>query len=147
MLKKICNHCGKLYDYGTQCKCRPRDTIDQETKRKSQKKYDMTKRNPDAVRFYHSDEWKRVRNAAYNRAYGLDEYLYYTMGYTVQADTVHHIEPRNERPDLQYDLKNLIAVSGKTHRLLHMLYHGKDIEDVKKTLREAVGSVRITPHP
>lgn len=139
MLCRICSHCGRRYT-GTQCNCA---TV-RKLNRERQQRYDRNSRDKEAVAFYHSAEWQRVRRAVWARAYGLDEYVYYTEGRAVHADTVHHIEPRNEAPDKQYDMNNLICVSNATHKLIHDLYrHSK--ERTQEKLRQAVGVMRPPP--
>lgn len=41
-------------------------------------------------------------------------------GQRIEADTVHHIFPREIFPELTYEPWNLISVSSKTHNTLHV---------------------------
>lgn len=134
-LLKICNYCGRRYS-GRQCDCR------KHLHKERQQRYDRYSRDKEAAAFYHSDDWRQCRRAVWNRALGLDEYIYFTTGQAVPADTVHHIEPRNEAMDKQYDIDNLIAVSNRTHKLVHDLYRHRKQETQDK-LRQAVGCIRI----
>ena len=47
---------------------------------------------------------------------GLDIYMMYKHNRIVTADTVHHIELSQDRPDLFYSDSNLIPVSSWTQR-------------------------------
>ena len=55
------------------------------------------------------------------RAKGLDEYAL-SQGYLEVGNTVHHIYPLEERPDLKLSLKNLIFVSSRSHNVIHREY-------------------------
>ena len=144
MLMRVCNRCGKRIPVGTQCSCVPPRQRDPEANREAQRKYDRTKRNPEAAAFYASDAWHRTRKAVWARAYGLDEYIYHTTGRAVRADTVHHIEELDDRPDLAYDMGNLVCVSRQTHRMVHIKYRNKkDKASLQKTLRESIGAVKL----
>ena len=144
MITKICNHCGKRVPIGQRCDCpasqRERDA---EANKRAQRRYDRNSRDKEAAAFYHSDDWQAIRKAVWARAYGLDEYIYYTTGQAVPADTVHHIEPRSERPDLQYDLSNLIAVSRATHKRAHEIYRTDGNAALKTQMRASVGCIRV----
>lgn len=145
MLYRICNHCGKRYS-GKYCNCktsREKRFGTKEQIAERQKKYDVFHRDKEASAFYHSDDWKRVRSAVWARALGLDEYIYYTTGEAVTANTVHHIEPRKESPERAYDESNLISVSNKTHKLLHELYNTKKKEETQAELFKAVGCLKL----
>lgn len=68
--------------------------------------------------FYKSAKWKRLRDAVLRR----DGYMCQVSrryGKRVQADTVHHIFPRDEFPEYQYAAWNLIALSGAAHNRMH----------------------------
>lgn len=68
--------------------------------------------------FYWSAKWLRVRDSALrrDRYYDMESKRY---GITRQAEIVHHIFPREEFPEYQYELWNLISLSRKTHNEMH----------------------------
>ena len=68
--------------------------------------------------FYKKPRWKKLRAAVLRR----DGYLCRVSrryGKRVEADTVHHVFPREEFPEFQWEPWNLIAVGGKVHDSLH----------------------------
>ena len=74
--------------------------------------------------FYHSKEWKRVREVALARDGGMCQVCLarYAAGYGVKprrATMVHHIEPRDKRPDLALQLDNLVSLCDECHNREH----------------------------
>lgn len=65
---------------------------------------------------------------------GIDIYTLYKHNKIVAADTVHHIELSQDRPDLFYSDTNLIPVSRTAHAEIHMRYE-KDKTVIQKELR------------
>ena len=74
----------------------------------------MKKTNP----FYKSAKWKKKREAILRRDGHLCK-LSKRYGKTIQADTVHHIYPREQYPEYAFSDWNLISVCNKMHNLLH----------------------------
>ena len=71
-----------------------------------------------AVRLYKTKRWERKRAAVLRR----DEYLCQESkryGKTVQANTVHHIYPVEQYPELAYTDWNLISLSEANHNKMH----------------------------
>ena len=69
--------------------------------------------------WYVSNKWERLRSAALRR----DGYLCriaLRYGRREEAQLVHHIFPREEFPQYQYCLWNLISVSKAAHNRLHV---------------------------
>lgn len=74
--------------------------------------------------FYHSKAWKRVRRLALERDQGMcqDCMDRFRAGYGIKphrADMVHHIIPREERPDLALNLANLRSLCNECHNKRH----------------------------
>lgn len=69
-------------------------------------------------KFYTSVRWKNLRRRVLAKAKYIDQ-MRIREGITEEADTVHHIFPREMYPEYQWETWNLIAISGKTHRQLH----------------------------
>ncbi len=68
--------------------------------------------------FYKSSRWRKKREKILRR----DKYLCrisQRYGKLVQANTVHHIFPRDEYPEYQWEDWNLISVSDVIHNALH----------------------------
>lgn len=68
--------------------------------------------------FYKGRRWEIIRAAALAR----DGYLCQEskrFGKMVSADTVHHAFPRDEFPEYQYALWNLVSLSGAKHDEMH----------------------------
>ena len=68
--------------------------------------------------FYKSQKWMKKRAAILKR----DGYLCVLSkryGKTIQADTVHHIYPRERYPEYAFSDWNLISLSTKMHNALH----------------------------
>lgn len=68
--------------------------------------------------FYGSIRWQNMRRRILAKAKYIDQ-LRIREGIMENADTVHHIFPREYYPEYQWAEWNLIAVSAKTHRALH----------------------------
>ncbi len=142
MLKKICQRCGRMYDAGTQCSCRPKRTymIDakeryQGYQKKAYRNYD--ERNPNRHEKYNSPEWKATRQTVLAYAHGIDEWIWATEHRLVPADTVHHIIPIEDDESLWLDLNNLIAITAETHNYIHKLYRKKK-KQTQQQLKEIV---------
>lgn len=74
--------------------------------------------------FYHHQAWKRVRNEALRRDHGMccDCMDRFAAGYGSKprrATMVHHIIPREERPDLALELSNLRSLCSECHNKHH----------------------------
>ena len=68
--------------------------------------------------FYKTARWLRLRAVILRR----DGYMCQASrryGRRVQADTVHHIFPREIYPEYQYDTWNLISLSAEAHNRMH----------------------------
>lgn len=68
--------------------------------------------------FYKSSRWKRLRESILRRD-GYQCQISRRYGKQVQADTVHHIFPREIFPEYQWEPWNLISLSAKQHDSLH----------------------------
>lgn len=130
MLMRQCFMCGALVEQGKRCPHCAKDY---------QKQYDLRKRNKARNAFYHSAAWKRVSDAVKIRACGLDEFER-SRGRLVAGDTVHHIEPLSERPELGLSMQNLIYVSSATHQRVHAEYDKGEREGaaMKVRLKECI---------
>lgn len=69
-------------------------------------------------RFYNNRKWLMVRQSVLRRD-GYMCQLSKRYGKIVQANTVHHIFPRELFPEYQYELWNLISLSAEKHNELH----------------------------
>lgn len=68
--------------------------------------------------FYLSPRWQRTRKIILVKAKYIDQ-LRIREGVQTEADTVHHIFPREQYPEYQWERWNMIAVSDRTHKHLH----------------------------
>ena len=103
MIYKRCSRCGGRVPAGTTCPCR-KNNIREYAKPTGIKKE------------YHTQRWKNLRQFVLNSYDGLDIYMMYKHNRIVAADTVHHIELSQDRPDLFYSDSNLIPVSRAGHK-------------------------------
>lgn len=69
-------------------------------------------------RFYNNRKWLMIRQSVLRRD-GYICQLSKRYGKMKQANTVHHIFPRDEFPQYQYELWNLISLSAEKHNELH----------------------------
>ena len=68
--------------------------------------------------FYRTKRWERLRAAVLRR----DGYMCQASrryGKRVEATTVHHIFPRDEFPEYQYCLWNLVSLTSARHDEMH----------------------------
>ena len=68
--------------------------------------------------FYHSPKWERIRAKILRRDKYLDQYAK-RFGRMKEAEVVHHIFPRSDFPQYQYETWNLISLSRETHNRMH----------------------------
>ncbi len=69
--------------------------------------------------FYNSKRWKRLSKAILQR----DNYecqMAKAQGRSEEAKTVHHIFPRSEYPEYQWEPWNLISLSLSAHNMMHI---------------------------
>ena len=143
MIKRICNHCGKVYS-GDRCSCKREKRV--------------YARNS----FYDSPAWRSLSRYIRMRDYEQDRLCMYLIkigrpsdicvlqklyDYCIDASGLpryrgdrliaHHIVPREDNYSLQYTIDNLITVGNSVHEYIHQLYaHEK--ESVQKILTAAV---------
>lgn len=121
MIYKRCTRCGDRVPEGTVCPCR----------KKNIRKY----AKPSGIKKeYHTQRWKDLRQYILNQYDGVDIYTLYKYNKIVAADTAHHIELSQDRPDLFYSDTNLIPVSRAAHAEIHTRYE-KDKTAVQEELR------------
>lgn len=140
---KLCK-CGKKIDYNLK-RCLTCEGRMGQQKKEENRYYDKFKRNKEADEYYHSKEWKEVREAVLNKYHGIDLYAYFVEHVYVPANTVHHIVELTEDWDKREDIANLIPLSDKGHKKIHKMY----LRDKKRTqamlyriLKEAEGKWR-----
>lgn len=84
--------------------------------------------------FYKGRRWGKIRAAVLARdGYVCQESKRY--GKMVDADTVHHVFPREEFPEYQYDMWNLVALCSARHDEMHDRVTGRLTEKGKELLR------------
>ncbi|ULO09660.1 HNH endonuclease [Paenibacillus sp. 19GGS1-52] len=123
-LKKQCSKsgCNELCDMG-QKYCEKH--VDAKTvRREGNRYYDMNIRDREAVEFYRSKEWLKVRKVALVRDNYLCVKCLEDMKFS-RYDVVDHMLPREWFPELALRVDNLQC-------LCHMHHNGKTAEDEKK---------------
>lgn len=68
--------------------------------------------------FYRSAQWERMRQRVLRRDGYVCQYMK-RYGRMVQADTVHHVIPREEHPELALCEWNLISLCATAHDRMH----------------------------
>ena len=105
-----CPNCQQLYQ-GKLCKgC-------------ANKKSKERPKNNEALKLYGSATWKKCRRNVLIRYHEMDIWML-GIGIVERCPEthVHHIYERDERPDLIYDIDNLITVSRDSHAEIHEWY-------------------------
>lgn len=100
----------------------------------------MARDNPKTVDpFYKSARWLRLREAVLRRD-GYQCQISRRYGRRVQATTVHHVLPRTEYPEYQWEPWNLISLCAERHDELHDRNTGaltdKGAELLRRTARK-----------
>lgn len=70
------------------------------------------------MNFYNSRQWERKRQRILRRDGYLCQY-FKRYGRMVEANTIHHILPREQFPEYQLADWNLIALSTEAHNKMH----------------------------
>ena len=84
--------------------------------------------------FYKSRRWRLLRKAVLRR----DGYVCQwskRFGKRVEAQTVHHVFPREEFPEYQWEGWNLVSLSGRVHDEMHDRVTGALTEKGRALLR------------
>lgn len=126
-----CSRCGKRIIPGTICECK------KIADRQGYALYDRHQRDRRSDAFYHSAEWKQIRDYVLERDSGIDQYLYHTKGIVEAADTVHHIVPLKESWKRRCDPDNLISLSAQSHNEIEAAYQS-DKHSMQSKLFEIV---------
>ena len=84
--------------------------------------------------FYKSKKWLRLRSAVLRRD-GYMCQLSKRYGKMLEANTVHHIFPRDEYPEYELEAWNLISLTTEMHNKLHDRTTNKLTEDGIKLLK------------
>lgn len=90
-------------------------------------------------RFYHSKKWEKKRAHILKRDAYTDQ-LELRAGKRVPANLVHHIFPREQYPQYQWEDWNLISISRKTHSDLHTITG--NLSSLGEKLKREVGAAR-----
>lgn len=93
--------------------------------------------------FYQSRRWQRLR-AAILRRDGYQDQLEKRRGLNREATIVHHIFPREQYPEYQWETWNLISISAHTHELLHNRVTGQ-LSNAGRALQMEVSQQRSIP--
>lgn len=88
--------------------------------------------------FYKSARWQRLRAAVLRRD-GYQCQVTKRYGRRAEATTVHHVFPREEFPEYQWEPWNLISLAGDVHDEMHDRQSGaltaKGVELLKRVAR------------
>lgn len=138
ILKQCSWHgCTKIVDYDVKyCKYHAHKFDKQEKER--YKEYSARRRRDVEQRkyqqFYSSKEWERIRKDVISDYYGIDILEYYRTGRIVQGERVHHIVELGDEWNSRLDVNNLIYLTEKNHRRVHVEYD-KGIKEKEKMQR------------
>ena len=140
MLMKICPRCGKHITAGSSCSCKTKRV------KEERRRYDKKRRDPRRRELYHSRMWEQVRQTVKARAHGLDEVMW-SQGKIEPGTTAHHIIPVEDRPDLKFDLLNLVWISAHTHKNIHREYRkSRSAKEAAQRRLRAIVDKRWTSH-
>lgn len=91
------------------------------------------------IKTYTEPRWRRLREQVLRRDRYTDQILI-RYGKIKNAEMVHHIFPKDEFPEYQYEPWNLISITKATHNLLHDRATDelteKGVELLKRTAKE-----------
>lgn len=116
-----CSRCGCRIELGNKCSCVNSRHAEQ------RRIVSGDKEN----RFYFTSEWKKVRQAAIDRYFGLDFYSYYTENIIEFGETVHHIIPLKDDWNKRINKKNLIFLTESNHQRIHTIMKRNEAEKQK----------------
>lgn len=74
----------------------------------------------EVIKFYHSNEWRQMRQAVLERDHGIDQWELTERGRLIPGDTVHHIVEVREHWELRNDIDNLETISKSNHNREHI---------------------------
>ena len=102
------------------------------------------KRRTDRTRIdnkiYESKEYRKLRKEVLEDFNYVDVFSFYIEDKGIEADTTHHIIEVLEDRSKANDYNNLIPLSEKCHKLVHVLYRNKKIkykiQDLLRRMRE-----------
>ena len=125
MLMKYCPRCGKLITqmqaYCDTCQAivdEAREQRKAEQRKKYNKKYNHTKRDPKYARFYASKEWKTLRAVKLSQSGYMCEKCK-SNGIIKLAEDVHHIIPVSKDWEKRLDINNLRCLCVQCHNEEH----------------------------
>ena len=105
--KKICSHCGDIYDELKGHKCSKEDSI-RKYKTEQRRLYDEKNETSKLLR---TTRWRKFRKYIINRDNNRCQRCIANYGViTVTNLEVHHIKPRITHPELMYDEDNVVTV-------------------------------------
>ena len=114
---KRCSKCGKRIPSGTTCECIKQ--IRRQQKKERDKDYDQHRRNKTRATFYKTKAWRLTKEDVLTHYMYIDLYAYYHDGKFIPATMVHHIVPISTDYAKRLDRGNLIALSDKSHGIVH----------------------------
>lgn len=129
MLTRKCTICGRIIPQGSICPCQ----------RERTREYNKQYKDQGRREIYDSKRWRMLSKVIATKANNLDE-VELSKGNIVFGRISHHIIPVSERPDLAYQLNNIIFVSDRTHAEIHRAYD-KD-EDSKHKMQADLFRIR-----
>lgn len=108
---KRCDKCRKQLPSGTKCDC----------VKMRHKEYDRYARDKNSDSFYHSKEWKRMKQVVVKKYFSLDIYSYYILGKMEYGEIVHHITPVKEDWNARLAEDNLVFLTSANHNIIHRM--------------------------
>ncbi len=130
---KRCSKCGKRIPSGTTCECIKQ--IRRQQKKERDKDYDQHRRNKTNAAFYKTKAWVLTKEDVLAHYMYIDLYAYYHDGKLIPATMVHHIVPISTDYAKRLDRGNLIALSDKSHGIVHKtMREGREEEMIRLLL-------------
>lgn len=146
MPKKICNFSGcHRIIAGTEKYCEEHKKLYGQLKTDKNRRYDKKirhERDKQYTEFYHSDEWKKLRDTILKKYKGLDLFAYFIEHKIIVASTGHHIVEIKDDWIQRLTIENIIPVSDASHKKIHTLYR-QDKEETQKLLRELLKKAEV----
>lgn len=102
--------------------------------------------------FYSTGAWKRLRQMALDRDHGFCVWCLRAGRYArdrhgrrvnVLATTVHHVKPRRDYPELEYELSNLVSLCDGCHDEAHPEKFGRKEKDAVPEIARGIAIARL----